>query len=71
MDPQNMHTIVMIGHCHLDLHDFDAALKYYFKVEYNDPDNIRILKPIAWCYFVQGKYEQSKKYFDKITSSGR
>lgn len=68
-DPDNMHTIAMIGHCYLDLQEYDLALKYYFKVEYNDPDNIRVLRPIAWSYFVKGDLEKSKKFYDRLESS--
>lgn len=68
-DPENMHTIAMIGHCYLDLKDYDQALKYYFKVEYNDPDNIRVLRPIAWSYFVKGDLEKSKKFYDRLESA--
>lgn len=68
-DPENMHTIAMIGQCYLDLSDFDSALKYYFRVEYNDPDNIRVLRPIAWSYFVKGELEKSKKFYNKLENS--
>lgn len=68
-DPENMHTIAMIGHCYLDKKDFEKALKYYFKVEYNDPDNIRVLRPIAWSYFVLGELDKSKKFYDRLENS--
>jgi len=29
MDPGNIHTAIMTGHCYLDLHNYEAALKYY------------------------------------------
>ena len=68
-DPENMHTLAMIGHSYIDTGDFDSALKYYFKVEYNDPDNVRVLRPIAWCYFVKGELEKSRKYYTRLSGS--
>lgn len=68
-EPDNMHTIAMIGQCYLDLGDYDSALKYYFKVEYQDPDNIKVLRPIAWCYLVTGELEKSRKYYNKLSGS--
>lgn len=37
MEPENNHTTIMTAHCYLDLKDYEAALKYYFRIEYNDP----------------------------------
>ena len=58
----------MTGHCYLDLHDYDEALKYYFRVEYKDPGNIKILRPIAFCYLALGRFEDSGKYYDRLSS---
>ncbi len=55
MDPEDMHTAIMTGHCYLDLRDYESALKYYFRVEYTDPGNLKILRPIAFCYFALGQ----------------
>ena len=45
-------------------------LSYYFKVEYKDPGNIKILRPIAYCYFALGKFDDSGKYYERL-SAGR
>ena len=68
MEPDNIHTVIMTGHCYLDLKDYDNALKYYFKVEYNDPDNLKILRPIAYCYFALGRFSDSEKYYERLSS---
>jgi tetratricopeptide (TPR) repeat protein len=68
MEPENIHTIMMIAHCYLDLKDYEQALKYYFRVEYLDPGNIKILRPIAWCYFAQGRVDDSEKYYERLSS---
>jgi tetratricopeptide (TPR) repeat protein len=68
MDPEDMHTAIMTGHCYLDLRDYETALKYYFRVEYNDPGNLKILRPIAFCYFALGRFSDSEKYYDRLSS---
>jgi len=68
MDPDDMHTAIMTGHCYLDLRDYETALKYYFRVEYKDPGNLKILRPIAFCYFALGRFADSEKYYERLSS---
>ena len=68
MDPDDMHTAIMTGHCYLDLRDYETALKYYFRVEYNDPGNLKMLRPIAFCYFALGRYADSEKYYERMST---
>ena len=68
LDPEDMHTAIMTGHCYLDLRDYETALKYYFRVEYTDPGNLKILRPIAFCYFALGRFSDSEKYYDRLSS---
>src|SRR5690606_29457293 len=68
MDPDDMHTAIITGHCYLDLRDYDTALKYYFRVEYNDPGNLKILRPIAFCYFALGRFADSEKYYERLST---
>ncbi len=69
MAPDNMHTALVTGHCYLDLGDYEKALKHYFRVAYNDPENVKVLRPIAWCYFATGKLAESQEYYDRISST--
>jgi tetratricopeptide (TPR) repeat protein len=58
----------MIAHCHIDLKNYEEALKYYFRVEYQEPGNLKILRPIAYCYFALGRFEESEKYYDRLSA---
>jgi tetratricopeptide (TPR) repeat protein len=58
----------MIAHCNLDLKNYDEALKYYFRVEYNEPGNLKILRPIAFCYFALGRFDESEKYYERLSA---
>jgi len=68
MDPEDIHTAIMTGHCYLDLRNYETALKYYFRVEYTDPGNLKILRPIAFCYFALGRFGDSEKYYERLSS---
>jgi tetratricopeptide (TPR) repeat protein len=68
LEPDNIHTIIMIAHCWLDLKNYEQALKYYFMVEYKEPGNLKILRPIAFCYLALGRFDESEKYFDRLSA---
>ena len=68
IEPDNIHTIIMIAHCYLDIKEYESALKYYFKVEYLEPGNIKVLRPIAWCYLALGRFDDSEKYYEQLSS---
>jgi len=55
-----------IGNCLLELKRYDEALKYFFKIDYLDSHNHKAWRPIAWCSFLLGKYEQAHNYYQKI-----
>jgi len=69
MEPENIHTAIMVAHCYLDLKDYDNALKYYFRIEYREPGNLKILRPIAFCYFALGRFDDSEKYYERLSES--
>ena len=50
----------------MKLGDYATALKHYFKIEYLNPGNPHILRPIAWCYFADGELKKADKYFARI-----
>jgi tetratricopeptide (TPR) repeat protein len=68
MEPDNIHTVIMIAHCYLDLKNYEEALKYYFRIEYKEPGNLKILRPIAYCYLALGRYNDSEKYYERLSA---
>jgi len=68
IEPDNMHTAIITGHCYLDLKEYELALKHYFRIEYNDPGNLKILRPIAYCYFALGRFDESEKYYERLSA---
>ena len=65
-DPDDLNTHLNIGHCLLELNEFDEALKSYFRVEYLAPGNKKVWRPIAWCSFLTGRTEQSGDYYRRL-----
>lgn len=66
MSPDNLNIILNIGHCYLEKKDYNEALKYYFKADYIDNSTSKSWRPIAWCSFLAGKFEQAERYYQKI-----
>ncbi len=66
LEPDNLLIQSFLGHTLMDREDYEGALKYYFKVEYHQPENHKVHRPIAWCSFLLGKFDQAEKYFRKV-----
>lgn len=66
LKPDSIATCLNIGHYYLETAQLDEALKYYYKVDYLDTTKHRAWRPIAWCSFLKGDYEQSLNYYNKI-----
>ncbi len=65
-EPDDLNTILMTAHCHLDNGNYDEALRHYFRIEYESPGNSKVLRPIAWCYLVTGRYDEAERYFKRL-----
>jgi tetratricopeptide (TPR) repeat protein len=48
--------------------NYEEALNAYSKVVYFQPENLKILRPIAYCQFVLGKLAASEESYQKILS---
>lgn len=66
LNPDNLSVQINIGHCHLELKNYHEALKCFFKVDYLDNKSHKAWRPIAWCSFLTGKYDQARNYYKKI-----
>jgi tetratricopeptide (TPR) repeat protein len=69
LEPDNLFIQTYIGHSYLDLKEYEKALNYYFKVEFLASENKKVLRPIAWCTFVLGNFETSRKYYQMLIES--
>ncbi|MGM9797218.1 MAG: tetratricopeptide repeat protein [Parabacteroides sp.] len=67
--PDDMNLQINIGHCYLELKNFTEALKYFYKVDYLSSQSSKAWRPIAWCSFLTGKYDQARNYYRKILAN--
>lgn len=67
--PNDMNLQINIGHCYLEMRNFSEALKYFYKVDYLDSQSTKAWRPIAWCSFLTGKYDQARNYYRKILAN--
>lgn len=65
-EPNNVGLALNVGHCLLEKGDTDKALNQYFMVDFMDGAQHKAWRPIAWCSFLVGNYDQSKSYYSKI-----
>jgi tetratricopeptide (TPR) repeat protein len=65
-EPENLSINLNIGHCYLEQKEYNKALNYYFKVDYLDTKGTKARRPIAWCSFLAGKYDQAASWYQKI-----
>ena len=63
---ENLSILLSIGSCYLEMKCYTEALKYYFKVDYLDQDKGKAWRPIAWCSFIIGRYDQARNYYNKL-----
>jgi tetratricopeptide (TPR) repeat protein len=66
LTPGNVNIELNIGHCYLELNDYEQALNTYFKVELLDSKGTKAQRPIAWTAFLQKKYDLAQKYYKQI-----
>ncbi|MDR0825092.1 MAG: hypothetical protein LBN74_08360 [Prevotella sp.] len=66
LNPDNVNTELNIGHCYLELGDYEQALNIYFKVELLESKGTKAQRPIAWTAFLLKKYDLSRKYYKQI-----
>ncbi len=66
LNPDNINTELNIGHCYLEMGDYQEALNTYFKVELLDAKGSKAWRPIAWTSFLLRKYDQSQRYYAQI-----
>lgn len=68
LNPGNISTELNIGHCYLELGEYEKALNTYFKVELLETKTNKAWRPIAWTAFLLRKFEMSQKYYRLLLS---
>ncbi len=67
-DPTVVDNCLALGYCYLALEEYEDAITQFYSVEYNSPDPKVGWRPLAWALFLNGEYESSLSYYDKLLS---
>lgn len=65
-DPYNLKLILNVGNILLDSGDLSGALAHYYHANYLQPDDVKIIRAIAYVEFLSGHNEKSLKYYDRL-----
>ncbi|OPZ97958.1 MAG: Tetratricopeptide repeat protein [Bacteroidetes bacterium ADurb.Bin408] len=71
IDPDNSKIQLQIANTYLSMEEVDTALSHYFKLELLTASNPKVMRPISWCLFVLGRFEEAENYFNNIISSNQ
>lgn len=64
--PENLSLEMLRGTTQMLAGHIDEALKSFFKIRYLNPDNTKVLRPMAWCEFMRGDYEKSIRMYESL-----
>lgn len=64
--PENKNVVYCMANCLAELQQTEEATNYFFKLDFLENNSVRAWRGIGWCSFVNGKYEQAAKYYDKV-----
>lgn len=64
--PDRPDNALQMGFCNIQLNRIREALHCCYKAEMLDEKSTRPLRPIAWCAFLSGDMETSRRYFERI-----
>lgn len=64
--PEDLSLLVNSANILLESRDYTAALQQYQEAELRDADNVRLLRPIAWCCIHTGVYKKALRALERI-----
>lgn len=71
LSPEDHNLILHTGEYLMNDKQYDEALSKFLKVEYEDPNSIRAKRDIAWCAYMDKKYDLSRKYWNFVLSMSK
>ncbi len=66
LSPQEVTIKVLLGHTCLELEKYKEAMEYYYNAEQLSHENYTIWRPLSWCAFVMGNFQQASYYLDGL-----
>lgn len=66
INPDDTDILQRLGECYIQKENYAAAFEKLYKVNYLTEDSKNSNRALAWCSLVTGKYEQARRYYDKL-----
>lgn len=66
IEPDNNKSIASAGTCYLSLGDYEKALEYFFRIEFNNPGDANAIRPLAWCLFLLNRIEEASAFYKQL-----
>lgn len=66
ISPDDTDILQRLGECYIQKENYAAAFEKLYKVNYLAEDSKNSNRALAWCSLVTGKYEQARRYYDKL-----
>lgn len=66
--PDNVSLSINVAVCLSHLNRFDEALKILYRLNYNNAQDVRVNRVLAWTLLLSDKMEQSKKLYENLVS---
>lgn len=65
--PDNLNLEMLLGTSLMLGNHPEEALKSFYKIKYLNPENVKVLRPIAWCEFLMHNYDKSAGMYNSLT----
>lgn len=66
LHPENTSYLLNKSVCLVNLKDYDDALKLLYKLNYDNPEDVRVNRVLAWTHLCNGNLEQANTIYKKL-----
>lgn len=66
--PEKINNQLYVAICLVQLERYEEALKMLYRLNYEEPDNQRVSRALAWALTCQGKLEQAVNIYEQLTA---
>ena len=66
--PERQSYLLNEAVCLTRLQDYEGALKLLYKLNYEAPDDLDVMRVLAWALVGSSKYDQAARYYQQLTA---
>lgn len=67
-DDSSLQSTMTLGYALLEANEIKSALTEFQRAEFIDETSVKPLRPLAWCYFLIGDFDNSRRYYNRFES---